>query len=153
MQHVSESRGLDPVPGVVGHHDVAAHWNDAPLADKFLFSRSADEVDGVHATLAWAPVAFHGAPGSRTGSTTCRDSARARARSPSASGRPFPGAEISFEPDAVRSKIVDSWPEDMDDSLARRDWGWKPGYDAGRAFAEYLIPTIGKRYSQSPPPS
>lgn len=61
----------------------------------------------------------------------------------------FPGADISFEPDAVRSKIVDSWPEDMDDSLARADWGWKPAYDVERAFAEYLIPTIGKRYSQA----
>ncbi len=60
----------------------------------------------------------------------------------------FPGAQISFEPDAVRSKIVDSWPEDMDDSLARTDWGWKPAYDVERAFAEYLVPTIRKRYSQ-----
>jgi len=60
----------------------------------------------------------------------------------------FPGAEIAFEPDAVRSKIVDSWPEDMDDSRARKDWGWKPAYDVERAFAEYLIPTIRKRYSQ-----
>jgi len=58
----------------------------------------------------------------------------------------FPGAEISFEPDAVRSKIVDSWPEDMDDSRARADWGWKPAYDIERAFDEYLIPTIRQRY-------
>jgi threonine 3-dehydrogenase len=61
----------------------------------------------------------------------------------------FPGAQIGFEPDAVRSKIVDSWPEDMDDSLARADWGWKPAFDVERAFAEYLIPTIRKRYSES----
>lgn len=63
----------------------------------------------------------------------------------------FPGAQIAFEPDAVRSKIVDSWPEDMDDSLARADWGWKPAYDVERAFAEYLVPTIRKRYSQPAP--
>jgi len=63
----------------------------------------------------------------------------------------FPGAQIAFEPDAVRSKIVDSWPEDMDDSLARRDWGWNPAYDVERAFAEYLVPTIRQRYSQPPP--
>ena len=62
----------------------------------------------------------------------------------------FPGAQIAFEPDAVRSKIVDSWPEDMDDSLARADWGWKPAYDVERAFAEYLVPTIRQRYSQQP---
>lgn len=61
----------------------------------------------------------------------------------------FPGADITFEPDAVRSKIVDSWPADMDDSRARKDWGWKPAYDVDRAFDEYLIPTIRKRYAES----
>jgi len=37
---------------------------------------------------------------------------------------------------------VDSWPEDIDDSAAERDWGWKPDYDQTRAFEEYLIPAI-----------
>jgi len=59
----------------------------------------------------------------------------------------FPGAQISFEPDAVRSKIVDSWPEDIDDSRARADWGWAPAYDVDRAFDEYLVPQIRKRYA------
>lgn len=58
----------------------------------------------------------------------------------------FPGADISFEPDAVRSKIVDSWPEDIEDARARADWGYKPAYDFARAFDEYLVPTIRKRY-------
>lgn len=58
----------------------------------------------------------------------------------------FPDADISFEPDAVRSKIVDSWPEDVEDARAREDWDWKPAYDFGRAFDEYLVPTIRKRY-------
>lgn len=59
----------------------------------------------------------------------------------------FPDADITFEPDAVRSKIVDSWPEDMDDARARKEWGWKPAYDVNRAFDEYLLPTIRKRYA------
>lgn len=59
----------------------------------------------------------------------------------------FPGAKIEFAPDAVRSKIVDSWPEDIDDSLARKDWGWKPAYDFDRAFDQYLLPIIKKRYT------
>lgn len=59
----------------------------------------------------------------------------------------FPGAQISFEPDSVRSKIVDSWPEDMDDTLARSDWGWKPAYEFDRAFDEYLLPMIRRRYA------
>ncbi|MCX8024705.1 MAG: epimerase, partial [Thermanaerothrix sp.] len=52
----------------------------------------------------------------------------------------FPDAEITFEPHPNRQKIVDSWPEDVDDSAARQDWGWQPDYDLERAFSEYLIP-------------
>lgn len=60
--------------------------------------------------------------------------------------RGFPGAEITYEPDAVRSKIVDSWPEDVDDSRAKEEWGWNPEYGFARAFDEYLVPTISRRY-------
>jgi len=58
----------------------------------------------------------------------------------------FPNADISFEPDLKRQRIVDSWPADMDDSHARRDWGWNPEYDLQRSFEQYLIPNIIKRY-------
>jgi nucleoside-diphosphate-sugar epimerase len=61
--------------------------------------------------------------------------------------RAFPGAEVTFEPDLKRQAIVDSWPEDQDDSRARRDWDWKPGYDEERAFDEYLVPNIKARYA------
>jgi nucleoside-diphosphate-sugar epimerase len=61
--------------------------------------------------------------------------------------RAFAGAEISYAPDAVRAKIVDSWPEDLDDSRARADWKWAPAYDVDRAFEEYLIPRIRQRYA------
>lgn len=58
----------------------------------------------------------------------------------------FPGAEITYEPDVARQAIVDSWPADLDDSAARRDWGWRPDYDVERSFNEYLIPNIRERY-------
>ena len=58
----------------------------------------------------------------------------------------FPGAELSWETDLKRQGIVDSWPADVDDTAARRDWGFAPKYDFERAFSEYLIPTIRKRY-------
>lgn len=60
----------------------------------------------------------------------------------------FPGADISYEPDPVRAKIVDSWPEDVDDTRARKDWGWKPEYDFDRALDDYLVPGIKARYAK-----
>lgn len=59
----------------------------------------------------------------------------------------FPEAEISFETDRRRQGIVDSWPADLNDQPARRDWGWQPDYDVKRAFNEYLIPRIRARYA------
>jgi len=58
----------------------------------------------------------------------------------------FPKAEIRFEPDPKRQAIVDSWCADMDDSPARRDWGWQPEYDLEKAFGDYLVPNIRYRY-------
>jgi nucleoside-diphosphate-sugar epimerase len=58
----------------------------------------------------------------------------------------FPTATISFEPDLGRQAIVDSWPEDVNDSAARGDWGWSPKHDLDRAFDEYLMPRITARY-------
>lgn len=60
----------------------------------------------------------------------------------------FPGADIRFEPNPRRQGIVDSWPEDVDDSLARTEWGWKPDYDADAFFDEYFLPEIRKRYGK-----
>lgn len=57
----------------------------------------------------------------------------------------FPRARIDYAPDAVRSRIIASWPEDVDDARARADWGWRPAYDWPRAFDEYLIPGIAAR--------
>jgi threonine 3-dehydrogenase len=57
----------------------------------------------------------------------------------------FPDATIGYKIDAKRQAIIDSWPEDVDDTAARRDWDFSPGYDFDRAFHEYLIPTIKNR--------
>ncbi len=60
----------------------------------------------------------------------------------------FPGAQITFEPNPRRQGIVDSWPEDVDDSLARADWRWKPDYDTDAFFDDYFLPEIRKRYGK-----
>ena len=58
----------------------------------------------------------------------------------------FPDAKITFAPDSKRNDIVDSWPADLNDNDARRDWGWMPDYDVDRSFEEYLVPNIKMRY-------
>jgi len=62
--------------------------------------------------------------------------------------RAFPKAAITWHTDVKRQGIVDSWPEDVDDSAARRDWGFAPKYDFSKGFRDYLIPTIGSRYGK-----
>ena len=58
----------------------------------------------------------------------------------------FPGAVVHWAADPKRQAIVDSWPGEVDDSAARRDWGFAPIYDFQRAFEEYLIPEVRERY-------
>jgi len=58
----------------------------------------------------------------------------------------FPDARIGYQVDPKRQGIVDSWPADVDDSAARADWAFAPQFDFDRAFREYLIPTIRRRY-------
>jgi len=59
----------------------------------------------------------------------------------------FPNAQISFEPDLKRQRIIDSWPADVDDSAAREDWGFAPLYDLDSAFRDRLIPEARRRYA------
>jgi nucleoside-diphosphate-sugar epimerase len=58
----------------------------------------------------------------------------------------FPKSTLSTKVDVKRQAIVDSWPADVDDSTARRDWGHAPKYDFSTSFHEYLMPSIRKRY-------
>lgn len=61
--------------------------------------------------------------------------------------RSFPDSAISYAPDIRRQRIVNSWPADIDDSAAQKDWGWQPEYDLQKGFEEYLIPAIKQKYT------
>jgi nucleoside-diphosphate-sugar epimerase len=99
--------------------------------------------DAVAALLALAAVERH---------RLTRTAYNVRAFNPSAEEiralvvRGFPEAEIDFRVDDKRQRIVDSWPSDVNDEAARRDWDFSPRFDLPSAFDDYLIPSITRRY-------
>lgn len=60
----------------------------------------------------------------------------------------YPEASIDFVTNDERQSIIDSWPADVNDDQARKDWGWQASHDMDKAFKEYLIPEIRSRYEQ-----
>ncbi len=55
----------------------------------------------------------------------------------------IPGFTITYSPDS-RQKIADSWPMSIDDSEARKDWGWMHEYDLARMTSD-MIAKLGPR--------
>lgn len=49
----------------------------------------------------------------------------------------LPNFTIEYAPD-YRQAIANSWPQSIDDSVARKDWGWKPEYDLQTMTKEML---------------
>jgi nucleoside-diphosphate-sugar epimerase len=49
----------------------------------------------------------------------------------------IPEFEISYQPD-YRQAIADSWPQSIDDAVARKDWGWKEDYTLEKMTKEML---------------
>ncbi len=49
-----------------------------------------------------------------------------------------PEFKITYEVDPVRQAIADSWPDNMDDSAARKEWGWVPEYELSRMVADMI---------------
>ena len=48
-------------------------------------------------------------------------------------------AKLSYNINKVRQKIVDSWPDNINDSLATKEWGWKPNYNLDDTVNNYLV--------------
>ena len=51
----------------------------------------------------------------------------------------IPSLKVRYEVDPVRQAIADSWPDSMDDSCAREEWGWKPTYDIDSMTRDMIL--------------
>lgn len=50
----------------------------------------------------------------------------------------IPEFKIDYQVDPERQSIADSWPDSIDDSTARKEWGWNPQYDLEKTSAEMI---------------
>ncbi len=55
-----------------------------------------------------------------------------------------PGFTMDYKVDPVRQAIAESWPNYMDDSAARQEWGWRPAYDLP-AMSKDMIEVLSKK--------
>jgi len=58
----------------------------------------------------------------------------------------IPGFEISYNPD-FRQEIADSWPQSVDDTIARMDWGYKDKYNLEK-MTEIMLNEVRKKLNQ-----
>ncbi len=59
-------------------------------------------------------------------------------------GEHVPGFKMRYEVDPVRQAIADSWPDKLDDTCAREEWGWKPSYDLETMTVD-MLENLGKK--------
>ena len=53
--------------------------------------------------------------------------------------REIPDFKMRYEVDPVREAIAQSWPDSMDDSCARAEWGWAPRYDLETMTKDMIV--------------
>jgi len=59
----------------------------------------------------------------------------------------LPAVQISYTPDPLRTAIVESWPQQIDDSTARRDWNWKANWNLDQITDE-IIEVLGNELAR-----
>ncbi len=50
----------------------------------------------------------------------------------------IPEFELSYDVDPERQGIADTWPNSLDDTAAREEWGWSPKYDLDKMTKDML---------------
>lgn len=61
--------------------------------------------------------------------------------------RHVPGFTMDTRVDPMRQRIADSWPNYMDDSAAREEWGWRPDYDLA-AMTKDMITVLKEKHEK-----
>jgi nucleoside-diphosphate-sugar epimerase len=61
--------------------------------------------------------------------------------------RHIPGFTMDTRVDPMRQRIADSWPNFMDDSAAREEWGWRPDYDL-TAMTKDMIAVLKEKHEK-----
>ena len=57
----------------------------------------------------------------------------------------IPGFVMSYEVEPMKQAIADSWPNSMDDSCARREWGWNPTWNLETMTVD-MLKVIGEKH-------
>lgn len=57
----------------------------------------------------------------------------------------IPDFRMKYDVDPVRQSIADSWPDKMDDTCAREEWGWTPSYDLETMTVD-MISSLRKKF-------
>ena len=56
----------------------------------------------------------------------------------------LPEFRIDYRIDPLRQAIADSWPNSLDDSAARAEWGWKPNFDLD-AMVDDMLENLSRK--------
>ncbi len=59
----------------------------------------------------------------------------------------MPSFEMDYQVDPMKQHIAESWPNSLDDSCAREEWGWKPEWDLA-STTDDMLKVISARYGK-----
>ena len=59
----------------------------------------------------------------------------------------LPEFEMQYQVDPLRQAIAESWPNSLDDTCAREEWGWKPEYDLD-AMTQDMLAKLTERFGR-----
>ena len=59
----------------------------------------------------------------------------------------IPEFELSYDVEPIKQEIANSWPNSLDDSAAKVEWGWKPKYTLDE-MTEDMLAVIEEKYKK-----